>query len=192
MEATFEKYIYTCKSKNTYKLSSAGYTYSRRMITNGAEYFYCDKRKICSASYVFRNGTWARGKNGWDSGHHLTHSPNFDRTLVQLAVGEMKKLAIGDAELTTAEIISKTSVELPIACQLHLPHEDHLKRSIRYYRTRNPKRFEDPKLLIDVKIPSEFSKTIRGNIFLTYDSEDFVEGFHNKLNKYVKTYRPTM
>jgi len=123
MEDTFKKYIFTSKAKNTYKLSSSGYTYSRRKIVKDTEYYYCDQRKICTASYVFRDNLWKKGKQGWENEYHAAHPPNFGRSLVQETIGKMKELAI-DSELTTTDIISKTAGDLPLSSQSYFKHDD--------------------------------------------------------------------
>ena len=55
--------------------------------------------------------------------------------------------------------------------QRYLPHQDILKRVINKART-SAFRFDDPKLLIDLRLPPACQKTLRGENFVIYDSED--------------------
>lgn len=88
-----ELVTYVCHSserKVTKKVAWNGYAYTKRGEQGGVSYWYCDQRKICSASLIERSGVFTKKGNssenrlcnrGWaKDGHHATHAPNAERS----------------------------------------------------------------------------------------------------------------
>ena len=175
--AEYNKYVSTTGGKVTFKLSHNGYTYSKRKTIKGTEYYYCDQRKICSASVIYRRGTWTPGRGSSWTGDkaHQTHAPNYDRAVAQEAVGKAKELAKTNPDMSTSEIMAQSVDRLSLESHVTLRHDDYIRRMINRHKV-NDARFPDPKLLAELILPPHFETTLRGEKFLSFDSED-----HNKV-----------
>ena len=66
---------------NTLKLASTnGYIYTKRNEYRGAEYWKCDRRNVCNATVVLKNGQWVKGSpSAWELDNHRTHLPDIER-----------------------------------------------------------------------------------------------------------------
>lgn len=88
----------TGDGKVSNKIALGGYAYTKRSGTSKVAYWYCDQRRICSASLIERDGTFyikehadttdkRRTKSGWGpDGNHATHPPDYERLGVELSL----------------------------------------------------------------------------------------------------------
>lgn len=92
--------MYVCQSserKVTNKVALNGYAYTKRGGKGNISYWYCDQRKICSASIIEKKGAFTcnssnisdsrRSKRGWGaSGNHESHPPDIERLKYTLII----------------------------------------------------------------------------------------------------------
>ncbi|CAL8128167.1 unnamed protein product [Orchesella dallaii] len=129
-DSEFVEYPRTFGKKVCYKLCHGGYTYDRRTMSSdkSKRYYYCDQRKICNASIIWKDGTWTYGKGTWEkNGEHTHHEPDNERCAAEIARGTAKLMAKTDPYVTASQIMEKVvSNGLPQP----YPNDNAIKQSL--------------------------------------------------------------
>jgi hypothetical protein len=92
--ASTAQFYFSSYKKNTWKLSYLynGYTYYRNTTIKGVEYYKCDERSICQATYIKTGDDLKPGRKYWARGVHSSHKPDFDKSQAELLRGRTKMI----------------------------------------------------------------------------------------------------
>ncbi|KAG7176650.1 hypothetical protein Hamer_G015462 [Homarus americanus] len=101
------------------------------------------------------------------SGNH-NHAGDAAEIDAAKAMEKVKEHAINSQD-TPHYIVSCASMEVNGAAAVKLPSVSNMKRTIRNIRARKNTGPALPNSYLDLNIPEEFTKTIKGDLFLIYD-----------------------
>lgn len=149
-------------NKNKNLLLYGGFLHREDRKQNNTIYWRCVESS-CKGRIITINGEIKSQPK--ENSHN--HVPDPCKIQCKMAVNKIKEAAV-HTQNTPHDIISTVQIVPGVAGAI--PSVHHLKHTIRRVRTRNQCAPPIPKTVSDLKIADEYTKTIKGEQFLIFDS----------------------